>query len=155
MGYGHDHVRRDLGWKPKAGLTGEVCLDERKIEEIGLMGVTPPNSRNLAADDASWLPMVLPAVYNDRRFGRYLGNVDYTGNPTKCYFVRTRVGTRLVGSHVIPFWNPCQWFLHDSLCPLSLGDFLLSVWFSDLNVAQNFLVCVSSGTFAFNTGARA
>ncbi len=91
------------------------------------MGVTPPNSRNLAADDASWLPMVLPAVCKDRRFGRYLGNVDYTGNPTKCYFVKTRVGTRLVGSHVIPFWNPSQWFLHDSLCPLSLGGFLLSV----------------------------
>ncbi len=115
MGHGHDYVRRDLGWKPKAGLTGEVCLDERKIVEIGLMGVTPPNSGKLATDDVSWLPMVLPAVYNGRRFGRYLGNVDYTGNPTKCYFVKTRVGTRLVGSHVIPFWNPSRWFLPDTL----------------------------------------
>ncbi len=99
-------------------MTGEVCLDERKIEEVGLMGVTPPNSRNLAADDASWLPMVLPAVYavyKDRRFGRYLGNVDYTGNPTKCYFVKTRVGTRLVGSHVILFGNPSRWLLLDTL----------------------------------------
>ncbi len=68
-----DHVRRDLGWKPKAGSTGEVCLDERKIGETGLMGGHPAKLWQ-SGDDASWLAMAMLRGYNDRRFGRYLGN---------------------------------------------------------------------------------
>ena len=46
------------------------------LEGTGLMwGDTPPNSGNLAADDVSWLPMAMLRGYDDRRFGRYLGNV--------------------------------------------------------------------------------
>ena len=71
----HDHVRRDLRWNPKARLTGGVCLDQGKWRKLASCGGTLPNSGNLVADDTSWLPMVMPAGYKDRHFGRYLGNV--------------------------------------------------------------------------------
>ncbi len=63
----------------EAKSTGAVCLDEGKMEEIGLMwGDTPPNSGNLADDDASWPPMAMLRGHDDRRFGRYPGNAGST-----------------------------------------------------------------------------
>ena len=43
------------------------------MEKIGFMRGTLPNSGKLVVDDASWLPMVMPAGCKDRRFGLYPG----------------------------------------------------------------------------------
>ena len=40
------------------------------------MVVIPPNSGNLATDDAHWLLVAMLRGYNDRHLGRFLANVE-------------------------------------------------------------------------------